>query len=164
MQELVLLLKLFKVKTKTSQQLITNASHTYVYSQTYKTEQSNSNLFQIILFYLSKTFSTKVQVQFILIVLIKITLLLINFVHLKVNQIIMVYLHISKAASTVQSSKDQFLMEEIALLEVEWFTKIKVFHLFRKQTFLIAFQGLQLLFIISMLNQQQMFHFVILRI
>ena len=114
MQKLVLLLKLFKVKTRKLQQLITNALHTYAYSQTYKKEPSNSKIFQIILFYFVKTFSTKVQVQYIYEVLIIITLLLINFVHLKVNQQV-VNLLISMAKSTVQSSKDQFLMEEIAL-------------------------------------------------
>ena len=113
MKELVLLPKFLPVKLKKSQQHLTNALHTSASLSIFKIEQLNSKIQLATRFYFAKTFFQKVQVQFIFKVIVKITLLLINSVHLKVKLLQMANLLISKVKSTVQFSRDQFVMEEV---------------------------------------------------
>ena len=112
MMELVLLPKFLPVKLKKSQNLA-NALHTSASLSIFKIEQLISNIQKITRFYFAKTFFQKVQVQFIFKVILKLTLLLINSVHLKVKLLQMANLFFSKAELTVQSSRDQFVMEEV---------------------------------------------------
>ena len=113
MKELILLLQSLQVKTNKFLQHRANALHTSVNLSTYKIEQLNSKIQMITRFYFAKTFFQKVQVQYILKILIILPLLLINSVHLKVNLLYLANFFISKEKSTVQSSKDQFVMEDI---------------------------------------------------
>ena len=113
MKELILLLQSLQVKTNKFLQHRANALHTSVNLSTYKIEQLNSKIQMITRFYFAKTFFQKVQVQYILKILVILPLLLINSVHLKVNLLYMANFFFSKVKSTVQSSKDQFVMEEI---------------------------------------------------
>ena len=113
MKELILLLQSLQVKFNKSLQQKTNALHTSVSSLSYKIEQLNSKIQMITRFYFAKTFFQKVQVQYILKILIILPLLLINSVHLKVKLLQMANLLIYMAKLTVHSSRDQFVMEEI---------------------------------------------------
>ena len=113
--ELILQALYIQVRSNKSLHPTRNVSHTYVHSLTSKEEQLNSIALQIIRFYFAKTLFTKILETYTLIAIIKMILLLTNFVHMKVNLQQMVTLHISKATSTVQSSKVQFVMEGTVL-------------------------------------------------
>ena len=113
MMELVLLPKFLPVKLKKSQQHLANALHTSASLPIFKIEQLNSNIQKITRFYFAKTFFQKVQVQYIFKVILKLTLLLINSVHLKAKLLHKANLLFSKVKLTVHSSRDQFVMEEV---------------------------------------------------